>query len=190
MSKESIVERIISDAEKEAENIIAQAETRAAQTVQEADLRAERKLTGVKAEVAQKVKAILDGKAATARLDGAKAELAEKRRVIDVVYKNALEALIALDKKTSLQLADRLLSEFADEGDEIVFAANYKYCAEVSKLDVVKEKKLKISNGKPAIDGGFILKGKNSDKDVSYGALLQFDREEYQAEIAAAVFKG
>lgn len=190
MGKDSIVERIISDAEKEAENIIAQAEARAAQTVQEADLRAERKLTGVKAEVAQKVKAILDGKAATARLDGAKAELAEKRRVIDIVYKNALDALIGLDKKTSLSLADRLLSDFAEEGDEIVFATNYKYFAEVSKLDIVKEKKLKISNGKLALDGGFILKGKNSDKDVSYGALLEFDREEYQAEIAAAVFKG
>ncbi|MDE7087765.1 MAG: hypothetical protein K2O67_06200, partial [Clostridia bacterium] len=123
-------------------------------------------------------------------LDGAKASLAEKRRVIDVVYKNALEALISLDKKSSLALADRLLSEYADDGDEIAFASNYKYAAEVSKLDVVKEKKLKISNGKPGIDGGFILKGKNSDKDVSYGALLQFDREEYQAEIAAAVFKG
>ena len=190
MSKESIVERIISDAEKEAENIISQAESRAEQTVQEADLRAERKLAGVKAEVAQKVKAILDGKAATARLDGAKAELAEKRRVIDVVYKNALEALVELDKKSSLALAERLLTEFADEGDEIVFATNYKYFAEVSKLDIVKEKKLKIASGKSALDGGFILKGKTSDKDVSYGALLQFDREEYQAEIAAAVFKG
>ena len=190
MSKESIVERIISDAEKEAENIIAQAEARAQQTVQEADLRAERKLAGVKAEVAQKVKSILDGKAATARLDGAKAELAEKRRVIDSVYKNALEALIALDKKTSLALAERLLSDFAEEGDEIVFATNYKYVAEVSNLETVKAKKLKIANGKIPLDGGFILKGKNSDKDVSYGALLQFDREEYQAEIALAVFKG
>lgn len=190
MSKESIVERIISDAEKEAENIISQAEIRAGQVVDDASLRAERKLAGVKAEVAQKVKSILDGKAATARLDGAKAELAEKRRVIDVVYKNALEALIALDKKTALALADRLLSYFAEEGDEIVFAANYKYPADVLKLDVVKEKKLKVSHAKASVDGGFVLKGKNCDKDVSYGALLQLDREEHQAEIAATVFKG
>ncbi|MDE7083498.1 MAG: hypothetical protein K2O89_07350 [Clostridia bacterium] len=190
MSKESIVQRIISDAEKEAENIISQAEARAAQAVDDASLRAERKLTGVKAEVAQKVKAILDGKAATARLDAAKAELREKRRVIDTVYKNALAALVALDKKGSLSLAERLLCEFAEEGDEILFAPNYKYSAEVSKLDVVKAKKLKISNAKADVGGGFVLKGKNSDKDVSYGALLQFDREERQAEIAAAIFKG
>ena len=190
MSKESIVERIISDAEKEAENIISQSEARAAQAVDDASLRAERKLTGVRAEVAQKVKSILDGKAATARLDGAKAELAEKRRVIEAVYKNALEALVALDKKTALALADRLLSDFAEDGDEIVFAANYKYPAEILKLDVVKEKKLKASNDKASVEGGFVLKGKNSDKDVSYGALLQLDREERQAEIAATIFKG
>lgn len=190
MGKDSIVERIISDAEKEAENIISQAETKAAQVVEEANVRAERKLTGVTAEVAQKVKSILDGKAATARLDGAKAELAEKRRVIDAVYRNALDKLIALDKQSSLSLAEKLLYDFAEEGDEILFAANYKYSAEVAKLNVLKEKKLKIASGKADALGGFVLKGKNSDKDVSYGALLQFDREEYQAEIAAAVFKG
>ena len=117
-------------------------------------------------------------------------ELAEKRRVIEAVYKNALEALVALDKKTALALADRLLSGFAEDGDEIVFAANYKYPAEVLKLDVVKEKKLKASNDKASVEGGFVLKGKNSDKDVSYGALLQLDREERQAEIAATIFKG
>ncbi len=190
MSKESIVERIVSDAEKEAENIISQAEKNAEGVIGDARLHADRKLTGVKAEVAQKVKAILDGKAATARLDGAKAELSEKRRVIDAVYNKALEALVALDKKSSLALAERLLSGYAEEGDEIVFAANYKYCAEASRLDVVKEKKLKISSAKLNLGGGFVLKGKNSDKDVSYGALLEFDREEYQAEIAASVFKG
>lgn len=36
------------------------------------------------------------------------------------------------------------------------------------------------------IDGGIFLKGKISDKDLSYGALLALDREEYQAKIAAA----
>lgn len=190
MSKESIVERIISDAEKEAESIISQANERAAETLSDAQTRAERRLTGVKAEVAEKVKSITDGKAATARLDGAKALLAEKRRVIDVVYKSALAKLVALDKSASLSLADRLLSGYADEGDEIVFAQNYKYAAEVAALDTVKKKKLKISGEKREMDGGFILRGKSSDKDLSYGALLAVDREENQAAIAAAVFKG
>lgn len=190
MGVENIVERIISDAENEAALIVSSAEKQAGEIIDGANLSAERKLTGVKAEVAQKVKAILDGKAATARLDGAKAELAEKRRVIDEVYSSALKALNALDKKDALLLADRLLQSFAEEGDEVVFASGYKYAAEVSKLDVFKEKKLKLARGSGNFDGGFILCGKTADKDLSYGALLAADREERQAEIAANVFKG
>lgn len=190
MSKESIVERIITDAGEEASDIISRAENRAARILDEASLRADRRFKGAKAEVAQKSKAIFDGKAATARLDGAKAELAEKRRVIDHIYSEALDALIALDRKNALALAERLLTDFAEDGDEIVFAAGYKYAADVLKLDVVKRKKLKIGHGRERVDGGFILKGKNSDKDVSYGALLLLDREERQAELAAEIFKG
>lgn len=190
MSKENIVERIISDAEKEAQDIISSAEERSASVIEEANLTAERRLKGVKAETAQKCKAILDGKAATARLDGAKAELAERRRVLDAVYKSALEALIALDKKGSLTIAERLLYDYAEEGDEILFAPDYKYAADVMKLDVVREKKLKLARGGSDAKGGFVLRGKTCDKDLSYAALLAIDREEHQAEIAANVFKG
>ena len=189
MSKESIVQRIISDAEKEAEDILSAAHSRATQALEEADKEAARRLAGVNAETAQKVKSILDGKAATARLDGAKVELAEKRRVIDSVYREALNALISLDKKSSLSLAERLLEAYAENGDEIVFSTDYKYATEVAALGVVKEKKLTTSKKGSGFDGGFILRGKNSDKDLSYGALLAADREEHQAEIAASIFK-
>lgn len=53
---------------------------------------------------------------------------------------------------------------------------------------MVAEKNLKNSGKTADIDGGFILIGKNSDKDLSYGALLALDREERQAEIAAKLF--
>ncbi|MDE7265664.1 MAG: hypothetical protein K2N52_05270, partial [Clostridia bacterium] len=82
MSKESIVERIISDAEEERWGILSEARKKAEEAVEGANENARRKYAGVQAETAQKVKAILDGKAASARLDGAKAELKEKRRVI------------------------------------------------------------------------------------------------------------
>lgn len=189
MSKESIVERIISDAEKEAEDIILRAKENANVVLSDASVRAERNLAGVRAEVAERVKFIHDGKAASARLDGAKAYLAERRRVIDAIYDGALQELVALDKENSLRLAERLLYDYADDGDEIVFAQNYKYAEEVLKLKVIKDKNLSAAKDKIGLGGGFILRGKTSDKDLSYGALLAVDREERQAEIAAAVFK-
>lgn len=188
MGKEDIVGRIIADAEEEARAIVAAAEEKAAQTVARANSMAARIRKGTEAEVAEKVKGIFDGKAATARLDCAKIMLGAKREVIDKVYACALGGLVGLDKADSILLAEKLLKEYAEEGDEIVFADNYRYVEEVSALAVVGEKKLKISAEKADIDGGFLLVGQKSDKNLSYGAILSKDREERQAEIAAQIF--
>lgn len=188
MSEQAIVERIISDAHAEAEEIIKEAENKAADTVAEASLRAERNKKGTEAEVKERVKGIFDGKAAAARLDCAKIMLGEKRGVIDGIYSRALGQLIELNKTDALYLAEKLLTAYAEEGDEIVFAENYKYAQDVLKLSVVKEKNLKASSERGKFDGGFILCGKSSDKNLSYGALLAADREVNQAEIALHLF--
>jgi len=183
------VERILSDANAEAQATVSEAEGKAAAIIAEARAKANRDRLGTEALVAEKSKAVLDGKAATARLDSAKILLAEKRRVIDVLYAKALEKLVKLGQKETLELAESLLTAYAEEGDEILFAAGFPYKAQVSRLAAVKEKGLKVSAKTADIDGGFILIGKNSDKDLSYGALLALDREENQAQIAAKIFK-
>ena len=188
MSEQAIVERIISDAEQEAQAIIKEAEERANKTVAEANARAERNRQGTEAEVKAKAESIFDGKAAAARLDGAKILLGEKRAVIDEVYARALDKLLNLSEKDTLFLCKRLLDEHAEEGDELVFADNFRYAQAVSALPVVKEKKLKVSSKHAKLDGGFMLRGKNSDKSLSYGAILALDREEKQSEIASVIF--
>ena len=188
MSKEAILERIISDAQAAADATVAEAEGRAAEIIAEAEARAARDRQGTSAIIAERSKAIADGKAAAARLDAAKVMLAAKRGVIDAVYARALEKLKALPQKDAIRLAEGLLLSYAEDGDELVFATNFAYKAQVLKLAVVAEKNLKNSGKTADIDGGFILIGKNSDKDLSYGALLALDREERQAEIAAKLF--
>ncbi len=188
MSEQAIVERIISDAEEEARAIIREAEERAKATVAEANTRAERNRRGTEAEVKAKAESIFDGKAAAARLDGAKILLGEKRGVIDRVYARALEKLLNLSERETLYLCKRLIEEHAEEGDELVFADNFRYVQAVSALPIVKEKKLKVSTKHATLDGGFMLCGKNSDKNLSFGALLAMDREEKQAELASVIF--
>lgn len=188
MSERTIVEKIISDAESEAQAIIAAAEKKAGETLAAANARVERKKQGEKAACEKRAESILEGKAATARLDCAKILLAEKRAVIDEIYARALSGLQKLGKAEAVRLCERLLTDFAEEGDEIVFADDFGYAQDVSKLDVVKEKKLKVSSRKANIDGGFLLVGKRCDKNFSYSALLGADREEQQASIAADVF--
>lgn len=188
MNEQAIVDRIISDAEEEARAIIAEAEERAKATVAEANARAERNRQGTEAEVKAKAQSISDGKAAAARLDGAKILLGEKRGVIDEIYARALDKLLNLSERETLFLCTRLLDEHAEEGDELVFADNFRFAQAVSALAIVKERKLKVSARHAAVDGGFMLCGKNSDKNLSYGAILAMDREEKQADIASVIF--
>lgn len=189
MGKEAIVERILSDANAEAEAILKDAEEKAAAVVADASARAEKGRRESEAEVKEKTKSIFERKAAAARLDSAKILLGEKRRVIDTIYARASERLTALSEEDCLKLTERLLKSYAEEGDEIFFAANYPYVSAAARLPVVQEKNLKISSEKAETDGGFLLRGASSDKDLSYGALLAADREEHQAEIAAQLFK-
>ena len=188
MSEQAIVDKIIADAEDEAKAIIADAEKRAEEIIASASLRAERRKQGEKASADKKAESLLEVKAAAARLDCAKIMLGEKRAVIDEVYARALKGLLDLGKAECLHLMEKLLEEYAEEGDEVMFAQSFKYAPEASKLDVVREKKLKISAKRADIDGGMLLVGKNSDKDLSFSALLSADREENQADIASKIF--
>lgn len=188
MSKEGIVERILSDARDRAQAIISAAEAQAESIIAEAEDSAKRDEKGVKAEVEEKCAAIKSGKEAEARLDSAKVLLAQKRRVIDSIYERALQQLKELKKADAVAFADKILQEYAEAGDTIAFAPDFKYAQEVSRLDICAEKKLKISLNAEGVSGGFVLRGKTADKDVSYGALLFADREQNEVEIAAAVF--
>ena len=188
MSVELITARIISDAEADAKQMIETAEQRAADILEKASKEAEQGRRAVEADVAAKRVDAVEKNSAAARLDSAKLLLREKRKVIDGIYRMALNELLALDKEDALRLAEHLLQEYAEEGDEIVFAENYTYVADVAALPVVKEKKMQVSSQRLPLSGGFTLRGVKSDKDVSYEALLTADREEYQADLAKKLF--
>ncbi len=188
MGKEEIVARIVSDAEAEAQEIVRAARERADAIVTAAEKEAEAERAEAEREASARAKFILDGKAATARLDSRKALLAEKRRVLDGVYFRALAALLCLEEHDSVLLAEKLLTENAEEGDEVVFSENFAYAEEVSALPVFGERHLSVSAERPKLSGGFLLRGKDCDKDLTFAALLAADREEHQAEIAAELF--
>lgn len=188
MGKEDIVNAILSDAEKEAQDIIDNAQKKAEETRKAAKDVADALLQNAEAETQARSRAIADGKAATARLDGAKVTLAEKRRVIASVYARAFEKLENLGEKETLSFLERLLKQYAKEGDEVAIGKRFIHRAAFEKLPIVAKLKLKVVTDAD-VSGGFILRGKNADVDLSYTTLLAQDREEYQSEIAAVLFK-
>ena len=188
MSTQNVVERILSDAKAEAEKIVKDAERKAAQLVEDAALRAEKEMRQVEDEVRERAQYILEKRAAAARLDGAKVVLAQKRRVIDEVYAQAESRLINARKEDCLAMMNGLLEKYAQDGDEICLAENFKYEEELKLLPVLKARNLTIAEQRLAISGGCRLRGRVCDKDLSFGALLAADREKNQAVLAAELF--
>lgn len=188
MGTEDIVARILSDADAEAAEIVASAEQSAKETLAAAERRAEERMAETREEVALRAQKIADGRAAAARLDAQKLLLFEKRRAIDEIYARALQSLMQLGKADSLRLVGNVLEAYAEEGDEVLFAEDYPYAAEAEKLPVFTRKKLVASAERAAVKGGFLLRGKLCDKDLSFGALLAADREKAEAELAARLF--
>ena len=189
MGTEQIVNKILSDAKETAAGIVADAENKAAKLLADASLRAESLREETQTEVVEKRKSILEKRAADARLDGSKLLLKEKRKVLDAVYDEALGRLLEASKEEQIRLMENLLEAYAEEGDEVCFAKNFQFAEEVKILPIVEEKKLVFAKECVALDGGLRLRGKISDKDLSFGALLAADREAYQAELAAKIFK-
>lgn len=189
MSTELVVERILCDAKAEADAIVKEAELKAEKILAEASARSEKLRIETEEETKAKCDFILEKKGAGARLDGAKLFLKEKRKVIDTIYDEALSRLLELSKEDSVKLVVRLLEKYAEEGDVIVFAKNFPYEAEIKIHPVVSAKGLTISSERLPLSGGLRLQGKTCDKDLSYGALLLADRDEYQSALAEKLFR-
>ncbi len=189
MSTEVIVEKILSDAKAEADAMIADAQSKATQRLENASAFAETKRRETERETAKKTESILEKRASDARLESAKIHLGEKRKAVDLVYELALGSLLALPKEDAIKLVGALLEKYAEAGDELFFAENFKYAEEVSILPVIKAREITISKQRLAIDGGIKLVGKVSDKDLSYKALLATDKDRYQADLARKLFK-
>ncbi len=189
MSMQKVVERILSDAEKDAEKTLHNAHVKAEELIAttQAEIKAERE--AVEAEVEAKKQSVFERRSADARLESAKILLGEKRKTISAVYELALVRLNALEKEDCLALAGRLLEEYAETGDKLYFAEKFAYASEVASLPVVKEKKLAVQSERLAISGGMRLVGEKADKDLSFSALLEADKDENQASLAVKLFK-
>lgn len=193
MSVESIVERIRSDGKNEAEAILAAGKRKAEETENGAKAEAERLRRETESDVEKRAAAVAAHFAATARLDVKKIMLAARKKAVENVYAEAKKRLIDLGEEETLALFNRLLCLYAEEGDAVIFADEFRYTEGVKLLPVFAEKKLKaVSDGAAfagvKIDGGLYLAGKTADKDLSFDALLKADREENESRIAAELF--
>lgn len=189
-NKETIIQKILDDAEKVAQSNINEAENTAKQILD----RAKRDIEKYKQDNASKAddlyKDALERSQVVSNLDCKKIILNAKKATIDKAFDEAV-ADIKKDKKGYLGLLEKMISSCAEDGDEVVI------CEEDGKVitkkfigDLSKKlgKNLTLSEEYGDFAGGVILSGKNYDKNLTLELELGAIRQEMENKISDILF--
>ncbi len=191
-SSKVILDKIISDnsaiisdnikrAEDTANDIIAKAEQDAALRVSEFE-------SGLKANYDE----VIRRATVVAGLDAKKILMNAKSCAIDNLFEKALNQLSNMDKKKYLAIIESLLKKYAEDGDTVIISEMDKNRITQKFIDDVAKKlaiKLTLSKELGNFNGGVVLAGKNSDKNLSFDMELLGIREEYETQIANMLFE-
>ena len=190
--KDTIINKIMSDADSQAEEILAQAKAKAEAQVKKALDESE----ALQADAAKKAEdagsELITRRLTVAGLDVKKQMLAVKKELIDASFAKAESVLAGLEDDDYLKLISAMLAKSASDGDTVTVSAKDK-----SRItaDFIKKqsKKLGISLtlGKEYgdFDGGIILTGGGVDKNLTLEVELKLLYDEIQAYVAAILFK-
>lgn len=190
MSKQDIINKILSDATIEAEEIIKSARERAEQNLAEAREKAEKHFSEEKAKTLALCNEISEKRQAQTRLDANKIALKAKREILDDVYKLAGEIIMKSSDKELYGFFSRLINQNARNGDEVLIGKNLSFCKKVKDEKFFKEKNLVLSERLPENPDEIILSGKKTDTALSIRALLDEDKNEHLGDIALKLFEG
>ncbi|MHC4488232.1 MAG: V-type ATP synthase subunit E family protein [Planctomycetota bacterium] len=132
---------------------------------------------------------------AAARMDIAKQSLAEKRNILDEVFEQARRQTQNLPDKQHHELITKLMLEVVETGDEeIVIDKNEnridkEFIKQINhKLGPDHKGKLRLSDEKQDLGGGFILRRGKIKTNVSIEVLLDQARKELEIELAKELF--
>lgn len=190
MSKEAIVEKIISDAHLRAESIIGEANAKADEVISVAAEECKAYLYNFKAETDKMVFDVEARSKTVAELDAKKLTLAAKTKVLDVVYERALDNLRNLDKDTYSELIFAMLQN-AKDGDVVTISQREKDIVTTESLaQFAKEKGifLTLSDKLGDFDGGVILSENGVDKNFTFEIEVALLKEQTEANVAKEIF--
>ncbi len=186
MSKEAIIEKILTDAEERVAQIrsesIAKAEEIAALSNEECNLlRAKNK-----ENIATMIEDVKRRGLTVAELDARKQTLLAKTQILDQVYESALEKVRNLDKDTYKALILGML-EYAEDGDIVVISEREKdVVTEEVVRDLAKRKGISLTLQKEygSFDGGLVFSGGGVDKNFTLKEEIAGLREETEGNFS------
>lgn len=190
MSKEAIIDKILSDANLKGDAIIGEANEKADEIISLAAKQCKDYLYKSKTEIDRLTLEIDERSRSVAELDARKLLLAAKTQVLDLVYAKTLEKLRNLDKEQYSALIFSML-ENAKDGDVVTVSEREKdIVTKESLADFAKKKgiSLTLADKFGDFDGGVIISENGVDNNFTLEVEVALLREQTETKIAKEIF--
>lgn len=190
MSKEAIIDKILSDANLKGDAIIGEANEKANEIISLAANQCKDYLYKSKTEIDRLTLEIDERSRSVAELDARKLLLAAKAQVLDSVYAKTLEKLRSLDKEQYSALIFSML-ENAKDGDVVTVSEREKdIVTKESLADFAKKKgiSLTLADKFGDFDGGVIISENGVDNNFTLEVEVALLREQTETKIAKEIF--
>lgn len=190
MSKEAIIDKILSDANLKGDAIIGEANGKADEIISLAAKQCKDYLYQSKTEIDRLTLEIDERSRSVAELDARKLLLAAKTQVLDDVYAKTLEKLRNLDKEQYGALIFAML-ENAKDGDVVIISKREKdIVTKQSLADFAKKKgiELTLADKFGDFDGGVIISENGVDNNFTLDVEVSILREQTETKIAKEIF--
>lgn len=190
MSKEAIIDKILSDANLKGDAIIGEANEKANEIISLAANQCKDYLYKSKTEIDRLTLEIDERSRSVAELDARKLLLAAKAQVLDSVYAKTLEKLRNLDKEQYSALIFSML-ENAKDGDVVTVSEREKdIVTKESLADFAKKKgiSLTLADRFGDFDGGVIISENGVDNNFTLEVEVALLREQTETKIAKEIF--
>ena len=170
-SSKVILDKIINDNTAIINENIKRANDTASEIISKAQADADAQVADFKSGLKAEYNEILRRGEVVANLDAKKILMSAKSKAVDNLFQKTLEQLALLDKKKYLAIIENLLKKYAEDGDIVIISSQDK--GKITQKfvdDIAKNMGIKLSLAKDfgSFNGGVILAGKNSDKNLSF----------------------
>ncbi len=116
---------------------------------------------------------------------------AEKRKILDDVYKRAMEK-VKNDKKTYASIISYLFESLELKGNEKIYVGEEEEVVNNEFIDFLNKTKgwnLEFAGKRPEIRDGFLAVGEKSYIDASFVKLLEILKEETEVHLSKILFE-
>lgn len=130
--------------------------------------------------------ALYQGQVKLGELEAGKVMLRAKQECVGLVYDGVRERILDAPDAEYLALVKKLISEYAEDGDEVIISSRDTKRITADWLEkAAGKKKLALSKSIGEFSGGIVLRNKRFDRDLSVDAIVDELKERTAVETLA-----